>query len=453
MLLSFTFSNYKSFKEEQVFSMERPSNIDFQKDSIVVKMPKKNKELSRVAAFYGANAAGKSNFLSAIECARDLIIGEKVVLDSHISMRDMPTYFSFSFVAKNNCKYNYSLAIEKNIVIEENLSIYKTNRPANIFSYSRELGIFDMGSMFRENEKTAIKFNFEKNQNQPIISQFQKSDSEEAKAAFNFFENDIFSSVSNKIKVDVNASKLTHVLDKNEEIHKFLNETLFAADLGIKAVNLVESESGANKEQQRILSKAFIDFAKAGNPEMSKEEIEKLEKSSSFFDKMKKVIFEHEINGTRTNFDIEKESDGTIAACGILLDLLPVLSTGSVYIIDELDRSLHPSIVSQIIDIFNYASTNPNNAQLIFSTHDVSLLDSTIYGEDVLDRDEVWFVEKDNDGCSQIYPLTDIKYSTRKEDNIYKKYIGGKYGATPRVSLSYIVELYWQKAKNANKKS
>lgn len=452
MLLTFTFSNYKSFKEEQFFSMERPANIDFQKDSITARLYGKDTKLSRVAAFYGANAAGKSNFLDAIGCARDLIIGEKIVLDCYVSMEDEPTSFSFSFIAKNNFRYNYALAIRKGVVVDEKLSIYKTSRPTMIFFYSQESSVFKIGSMFKDNEKTAIRFNFEKNPNQPIISQLRKSDSEDAKMAFSFFENDIFSSVSNKLKIDVNASKLTHMLDKDEEIHNFLNEALFAADLGIKSVSLVESESGANREQQRILSRAFIDFTKAGNPKMSKEEIEKLENSSPLFGNMKKVIFEHEINGAKTNFDIKKESDGTIAACGILLDLLPILSTGSVYIIDELDKSLHPSIVSQIIEIFNYTSTNPNNAQLIFSTHDVSLLDPTIYGEDILDRDEVWFVEKNNDGSSQIYPLTDIKYSTRKEDNIYKKYVGGKYGATPRVALSYIVELYWQKAKDANKK-
>lgn len=453
MLLSFTFSNYKSFKEEQFFSMERTANINYQKDPIIVKLPKKNIELSRVAAFYGANAAGKSNFLNAIECATDLITGDKVTLDCHISANDKPTGFNFLFIAKNNYKYNYLLAIKKGIVVEEKLDIYKTNKPTQIFAYSKELSIFEISSIFKEDEKTAIKFNFERNQNHPIISQLQKSDNEEARMAFNFFQDGIFSSISNKVKIDnINTSKLTHVLDKNEKIHQFLNETLFSADLGIRAVNLVEAESGTNKEQQKILSRVIVDFAKAGNPKISKEEIEVLEKSSSLFDRVKKVIFEHEIGGTRTNFDINKESDGTIAACGILLDLLPVLYEGRVYIIDELDRSLHPSIVSQIIDIFNHKSTNPNNAQLIFSTHDVSLLDSTIYGEDVLDRDEVWFVEKDNDGSSQIYPLTDIKYSTRKEDNIYKKYVGGKYGATPRVSLSYIVELYWQKAKNAEKK-
>ena len=99
MLLSFTFSNYKSFKEEQFFSMERTANINYQKDPIIVKLPKKNIELSRVAAFYGANAAGKSNFLNAIECATDLITGDKVTLDCHISANDKPTGFNFLFIA------------------------------------------------------------------------------------------------------------------------------------------------------------------------------------------------------------------------------------------------------------------------------------------------------------------------------------------------------------------
>ena len=444
MLLNFTFSNYRSFKSEQYFSMERSNSIDFRKDSILITTPGGQENISRVAAFYGANAAGKSNFLSALQHLRDLVISDDVKSDNYISIKEQPSNFGLSFVAKNNFKYTYSLKIQNNIVIDEKLYIYKSNRHTKIFNYSKEEDCLSLGSMFKDDEKTAIKFNFEKHQNQPIIRQLKISNSAEARFAFGFFYEEIFPSISNRVGNSANPTKLAHIIEQDEEIHNFLNDTLFAADLGIKSVNLVEADSGANKKQQEILSRAMIDFAKASNPKMSEEEIRALEKSSAFMNKLKKAMFEHEIDGISASFDVSKESDGTMAACGILLDLLPILKNGYVYIIDELDRSLHPSVVSQIIDIFNSSSTNPNNAQLIFSTHDVSLLDATIYGEDVLDRDEVWFVEKDNNGCSQIYPLTDIKYSTKKSDNIYKKYVGGKYGATPRVSLSYIVELYWK---------
>ena len=365
MLLNFTFSNYKSFKEEQFFFMERPESIDYKKDSIVVDAPKGVKEISRVAAFYGANAAGKSNFLDALLYIKWLVVGHKDIKnDCYISLKDAPSTFSISFIAKNNLKYDYYISIQKNIVIEEKLSIYKTNQPTIVIYYSKEDSIFTVGSMFAEDEKTAIRFNFEKNQNQPIIRQLERSNSEEAKIAFDFFKNGIFINESSQFDVDMNPTKLAYTIETDEKIHNFLNETLSAADLGIKAVNLVEAESGANEEQQKILSKAFVDFAKAGNPKMSKEELKELGKTSSFANKIKKAVFEHEISGVKTNFEINRESDGTIAACGILLDLLPVLQAGSVYIVDELDRSLHPSIVAQIIDVFNHSGTNPNDAQL-----------------------------------------------------------------------------------------
>ena len=103
----------------------------------------------------------------------------------------------------------------------------------------------------------------------------------------------------------------------------------------------------------------------------------------------------------------------------ILLRLIPVLRDGKTYVIDEIDESLHPTLVAQIVEIFNSEESNPNNAQLIFSTHDVSLLDGTIYGRDILDRDQIWFVEKDLKGCSYLYSLYDIKYLARKDDKSF----------------------------------
>ena len=452
MLLDFNFSNYRSFKDEQSFSMERDDKLDFKKNSILFDGPSGPDKITRVAGFYGANAAGKSNFLKALLYAKALIVLDEIWQDNYISMENEPSKFEMSFVADNNLKYNYHFEILGNTCVAESLYVYKTSKPTKIFEYSERDGIFDISNTFESDEKTAIKFNFEKSRNRLIIQQFRDSKNAEAKAAYDFFAHDLTLSALDSANKDELQSRLTNAISNDDEIHNFINDALSAADLGIKSVDLVESSSGANQEQIKLFSKFIVDFQKAGNSEMTDEEIQKLEEMPELPNKIMRTIFEHEIDGVKTKFNIDSESKGTMAACSILLDLLPVLKKGKVYIVDELDKSLHPTIVAQIIDIFNSAETNPNNAQLIFSTHDVSLLDSTIYGEDILDRDEVWFVEKSNEGCSQIFALTDIKYTTRKDDNIYKKYVGGVYGATPRVSLPYIVGLYWEKQKNESAK-
>jgi AAA15 family ATPase/GTPase len=96
--------------------------------------------------------------------------------------------------------------------------------------------------------------------------------------------------------------------------------------------------------------------------------------------------------------------------------------------VDELDASLHPILAQEVVRQFNDPATNPHNAQLIFTTHDANLL-GTILGEPALRRDQVWLTEKDNDGATVLYPLTD--YRPRKAENLERGYLQGRYGAIP----------------------
>ena len=160
-----------------------------------------------------------------------------------------------------------------------------------------------------------------------------------------------------------------------------------------------------------------------------------------------RLMFGHVVNGKRINFGAEKESRGTLAAAHLFVQLCPILEMGATLLVDELDCSLHPMLVKEIVEVFNNADTNPFDAQLIFTTHDISLLDRTIYGEDVLGRDEVWFVEKNQNGISRLYPLSSIKRTTRKEDNLYRKYVEGRYSAIPKTSIASQVEAYWAEHK------
>ena len=107
------------------------------------------------------------------------------------------------------------------------------------------------------------------------------------------------------------------------------------------------------------------------------------------------------------------------------------LADGSVFLADELDASLHPALVSELIRLFQQPETNPHRAQLIFNSHDATLLGDAVTDR-MLGRDQIWFVEKSNNGSSRLYPLVDLE--PRKQESIGKRYLAGRYGATPILS-------------------
>ena len=122
---------------------------------------------------------------------------------------------------------------------------------------------------------------------------------------------------------------------------------------------------------------------------------------------------------------LEEESLGTQMIFLLIPFMMDSINNKKVLIIDELDKSLHPFLVRYIVEIFNNLEINSNSSQLIFNTHDTNLLDLNI-----LRRDQIWFTEKNNDnGVSDLYPLSD--FSVRKEENIGKGYMLGRYGAVP----------------------
>ncbi|MFM9968065.1 MAG: AAA family ATPase [Burkholderiales bacterium] len=134
----------------------------------------------------------------------------------------------------------------------------------------------------------------------------------------------------------------------------------------------------------------------------------------------------HKVAGTNefVTLDLAEESTGTIKLTNAAGAWLKVLANGEVLLFDELDNSLHPKLVRFLIGLFHSGKTNKKNAQLVFTTHDTSLLDG-----DLFRRDQIWFVEKDKRNASRLYPLTE--FSPRKEEALGKGYLNGRYGALP----------------------
>lgn len=135
-------------------------------------------------------------------------------------------------------------------------------------------------------------------------------------------------------------------------------------------------------------------------------------------------------DGFEEAFTEDEESKGTLAVLAFFSLALRLLSTRSVGFVDEIDSSLHPNYVQELVALFKDPRTNPNQSQLIFTTHDVSLITRTGADQRILDQDQIWFVEKSADGSSSLYPVTSIP--SRWDENFGRNYIHGVYGASPR---------------------
>jgi hypothetical protein len=137
-------------------------------------------------------------------------------------------------------------------------------------------------------------------------------------------------------------------------------------------------------------------------------------------------------------FDISEESSGTIRLLQSAVEAVPVLEKGGLVLIDEIDASLHPLLTAKLITLFQSPDTNRRGAQLIFTSHDATLL-GLLDGEEVLHRDQVWFTQKRVDGSSELFPLSDFK--PRKEgENRMRRYLNGNYGAVPDISMDLFEE-------------
>lgn len=124
----------------------------------------------------------------------------------------------------------------------------------------------------------------------------------------------------------------------------------------------------------------------------------------------------------------EDESLGTLVWFGLIGPVIQALESGSVFLADELDASLHPTLADQLLRLFQDPETNPNRAQVVFNSHDASLLGDAS-GERLLGRDQIWFTEKHRSGSTRLYPLSDL--DPRKQEAVGKRYLAGRYGAVP----------------------
>jgi len=412
MLIDFTIGNYLSFKEKKTISFEATSITEY-KENIA---KRQNLKILKSAAIYGANASGKTNLIKGISQMRRLVIKSFEQSSSsefdiipfllNINSINNPTFFEISFLIEKN-KYRYGFEINKTSIVSEWLfEKSKSNESPLFVRVADEIEVMDTFSEGKGLE--------EKTRNNALfLSVVDQFNGEISKKIINWFSN--LNSFSG-LKHDNLRGFTVKMIDENSSN---ISEFLAKLDLGISEYKIKKEEFDPNKLKSDIPD----EIVKQIITDLQGKMLVNIQSMHNVYNDEGNIIKQIE-------FDLRtQESAGTNKIFDISGPIFDTLNKGSILIIDELDAKLHPLMTIAITHLFNSETYNPNNAQLIFATHDTNLL---TYGK--FRRDQIYFIEKDKYDCSDIYSLIEYKEDNkkiRKDRSFEKDYIQGRYGAIP----------------------
>ncbi|WP_417260633.1 AAA family ATPase [Celeribacter sp.] len=414
MLLTFTVTNFKSIRDPQTLSMvgtslrgpHAPREIEY---------PGGQNGVLPCAIIYGANASGKSNILDAFMHMKFLVqvSHQEKVRNKGISFSpylldpayaEKPTEFEVSFL-RDKVRYDYGFSHDAEAVVSEWLYAYPEGRRRKLFE--RDGKNIDFGSGMRGAKKILATF---LTKTSLFLSVASQNSHEELGAVSNFFE-DIFS--LNRISV---ASTIINQSFSNGEVD--LRAIKFLEAIGSGVCDFRVDANDIPEEQKKVVGEVVKILAAYQGLEPSQElpEID---------DKEYEVRLGHRSkDGASIYFAGKQESAGTRRLLLMMNYIFKVLDEGDIAVIDEIDASLHTFAVEAILMLFVDPRINMKGAQLIATTHDTNLLNTSN-----LRRDEIWFAEKNITGESEYFALSEIK--ARREEAIEKSYLQGRYGATP----------------------
>jgi AAA15 family ATPase/GTPase len=410
MLLEFKVRNFRSIREELTLSMLASGKISKKDHPDNVFEIGKHKAVKSLI-MYGRNASGKSNILSALRALQYLIISsdsfklgdditafEPFLFDEAYNTE--PVGFEIDFISKNNIKYKFILEFNKYEILKEELYFYPKGIKSKLFA--RHKMRFSYGENFTGNRK-----NIENDilQNQLFLSKSATSKFEYLNDVYLYFKLSLLN-----IKNDSDNER-----DLVNSFGQLILEKKIYKDDMIKLLKIADTNIHGFE-----LSEKYISASLDGGPVPFKHLNWGLKTKHNLFNK-------DSING-KIELDFSNESMGTKKLISIGSNVLNILTVGGVLIIDEFDKSMHPLLTRMLIQLFHNPKTNPKNAQLIFATHDSTLLDSELFR-----RDQIAFIEKEYQGDTQLYKLSDFK-GVRKDIPIDKWYLSGKFGAIPVIS-------------------
>ncbi|MFN8787518.1 MAG: AAA family ATPase, partial [Pseudanabaena sp.] len=375
------------------------------------------------AVIYGANASGKSNLHAALQFMRRFILnsskdsqeGETINVEPFrlsTETERQASAFEAIFIL-NKRKYRYGFEVNSQEVVSEWLFDTPTTRERKLFVRNNKH--IEVKNSFSEGVGVDVRTR----DNALFLSVVSQWNGKIAKEILRWFQ-----SLSIADPSDIQNRRYTVKCFEDGSYKDEIVEFIKRLDLGINSIEIETIEPDLSK------------FPKSLQERLTELQLRSLRRTS-----ITTFHWKYDQDGDRTPelFDLDThESEGTkrlFALAGLLID---TLKKGRILFVDEFDSSIHPLITCAIIDLFNSKETNPNNAQIIFITHDTNLLSHKIFR-----RDQIWFAEKDEKGSTHLYSLAEYKIPTEEDskEETFKKvrndasfednYIHGKYGAIP----------------------
>lgn len=419
MLLTFRASNVRSFRDE--FELSFLSSTLSEPSAVRHVQWRQGGEpigVVPVACIYGANASGKSNVLRAVEDMRTAVLRSfsswapdggtrrrPFRLDPESQLA--PSMFEVELVL-NDVLHRYGFRFDDERILEEWAYRHPRGRPAMLFK--RTSMRVDLGNSMPARAAAAIDL---LRPNALFLSTAAAGGQSDLLDLYRWFSRNLVLAEADdrQARQFFTAELLAETSWKAQAL-----ALLRAADLGVTDVSMVAIDPKV-RERMRKVMRVLMDK-------------EDSEISDQALDPMR-VRLHHRGSGDSVAFNLEEESLGTLVWLGLVGPIVDSLSRGSVLLADELDASLHPKLTAQIVRLFQDPKTNPRRAQILFNSHDTTLIDGDSDGR-LLGRDQVWFSEKDNNGATRLYPLSDL--APRKDEAIAKRYLDGRYGALPIVA-------------------
>jgi AAA15 family ATPase/GTPase len=411
MLVEFRVKNFRSLRDEQVLSLVAAKDKSLQDSNTVATGIGAAPVLLRSAVIYGANASGKSNLIKALQYMRGVVAesasfqpgqtfsAQAFRLDA--SSGTQPIEFEITFIL-DKVRYQYGFSLTAQRIVSEHLLVYKTAKPQCWFEryydadsdkehYKFSAGLKGQKSMWQAGTLS----------NSLFLSRAVQLNSAQLRPVFNWFIDQLV--ILNELAPLSPQFSVQMLRQQNskEAICKFLN----SADINISDIDV---------QTRTVPTQAMhFDFV-AGKTETRNEAME-----------INELRFHHTTSQGEAIFDMADESSGTRNLLFLAGPVLDILNTGRTLVIDELDTSLHTLLVRRLVQLFHNRELNTQGAQLIFTTHDTSLLDAA----DLFRRDQIWFIEKNHEQASTLYGLSD--FSPRKNEALERGYLAGRYGGLP----------------------
>ncbi len=408
MLLEFRVQNHRSLREEQALSFEPSKGASIQREVSPAALS--------VLAIYGANASGKSNVLAALGYMQHAVTYSHRMWEPEEGVPRDPFAWSDSRRTSlyeatfliNGVRYQYGFVADDERFKEEWLFAWPKGRKQTWFT--RDDDKFEFGEHLKGENKVVQQVT---RPNALFLSAAVQHSHEQLQPIYHWFRRIVGVNVLRRgqgrfvggapsehwlrrlLSSRTDTGQLSLLSDDEETTLDMFRRLLKAADVGITDLKLVEDSESDDPVRARSRSR---------------------------------VLMKHKSDNKDAWLPLEEESNGTRTLVHFAPPILQTLRRGGLLFVDELEASLHPLLAAHIVKQFSNLETNPNNAQLLFTTHDTNLLGATL-GSPLLTRDQVWLTEKNSEGATCLYALAD--YKPRNAENLERGYLQGRYGAIP----------------------